>query len=69
MTTAIVINLDRLKELMLDYLAERGYDEADDLRRLTLSDFVLWLRHKQEVTSGHQALLGKSLRPVRPIDG
>lgn len=65
----VTMDLDRLKELMLEFLAERGYDEADDLRRLTLSDFVLWLRHKQEVTGGNQALLGKSLRPVRPIDG
>ena len=48
--SAIVINLDQLKSLMLEFVAARGGDVDDDnlLRRLTLSDFLLYLRQKQE---------------------
>ena len=47
---AITINLDQLKQLMLEFVAARGGDIDDDnlLRRLTLSDFLLYLRQKQE---------------------
>ena len=48
--SAIVINLDQLKSLMLEFVAARGGDIDDDnlLRRLTLSDFLLWLRQRKE---------------------
>ena len=47
---AIVINLDQLKQLMLEFVAARGGDVNDEnlLRRLTLSDFLLWLRQKEQ---------------------
>lgn len=43
---SITINLDVLKSLMLEFVAVRGGDE-NLLRRLTLSDFLLWLREKE----------------------
>lgn len=47
MTNAIVINLDQLKSLMLEFIKARGGDE-NLLRTLTLSDFLLWLRNKEQ---------------------
>lgn len=55
--TAITIDLDQLKLLILQFVRERrqeGDDDIDLMRRLTLSDLLLWLRHKQEVTGGNQ---------------
>lgn len=55
MTNAIVINLDQLKQLMLEFVAARGgsVDDENLLRRLTLSDFLLWLKQK-EANRGNQ---------------
>ena len=44
--TAITINLDELKAFIVEFIVERGGDEEDLLRRLTLSDFLLWMQEK-----------------------
>ena len=43
---AITINLDELKALIVEFIVERGGDESELLRRLTLSDFLLWMQEK-----------------------
>lgn len=43
---AMTINLDELKALIVEFIVERGGDEEDLLRRLTLSDFLLWMQEK-----------------------
>lgn len=47
---SIVINLDQLKSLMLEFVAARGgsVDDENLLRRLTLSDFLLYLHQRKE---------------------
>lgn len=56
---AIVINLDRLKELLLEFLAERAEFSSDDdnlKRQLLFSEFLSWARKCQmkEATNGNQ---------------
>lgn len=52
MTTAIVINLDIMKALMLEFVRSRGGSEDDTLMKaLTLGEFLLWLRMKQQEQS------------------
>ena len=48
---AIVINLDRLKQLLLEFLAEREEFSSDDdnlKRQLLFSEFLSWARKRQE---------------------
>lgn len=46
MKVAITINIDQLKRLMLEYIHERG-DNDSLMKTLTLSEFLLWLRMKE----------------------
>lgn len=53
----IVINEQRLRQLMLEFVAERSEFSSDDdtlRRQLLFSDFAIWLQRKQrgESTDG-----------------
>ena len=60
MTTkrATVIDLDRLKQLMLEFVAERGSDEDTLYRQLLFSEFVEWLRRRQDEQASNHAISG-----------
>lgn len=45
---AIVINEQRLRQLMLEFLSECGHDGKENLMyELKFSEFMLWLQRKQ----------------------
>ena len=51
--TAIVINLDDLREMIKTYINERT-DDNDLLPYLLFSDFLEWLRRKQQSESDNE---------------
>ena len=54
MKQAITIDLAQLRALLTEFVDERGGDEADLLRRLTLSDFLAWLTSKSKGDTDEQ---------------
>lgn len=46
MKVAISVNVEQLKRLMLEFIYERGGDDSLT-KTLTLSEFLLWLRMKE----------------------
>ena len=56
MKQAIAIDLDQLKLLLKEFIAERGGDD-DLLQQLLLSDFLAWMREKiKGEVNGKQSL-------------
>lgn len=46
----ILMDLSKLKQLMVQYTRERGNEDDCELaRRLLLSDFLLWLQEKERI--------------------
>jgi len=45
---AFVVDLQRLRILMHEYLAEQG-GEDDLMQQLTLSSFITWLQRKEKI--------------------
>lgn len=45
---AIVINEQRLRQLMLEFLREQNYDDSELLYQLKFSEFMLWLQRRQQ---------------------
>jgi hypothetical protein len=53
---AITIDLAQLRALLTEFVEERGGDEGDDdlMRRLTLSDFMVWATNKAKGDTNEQ---------------
>ena len=61
MKQAIAIDLDQLKLLLKEFIAERGGDDQL-LQQLTLSEFLLWAQRKVERD-------GEETRPDSRVQG
>lgn len=53
--TAIVADLDHLQQLVDQYLASQPEDSAAGLRKLFVTDFISWIRQREENTNAEKS--------------